>query len=546
MRYILAILLVLFLFFTSVAQDKEQDEIVFRAMNDELQRTCGQLRLQDFPTPFYVNYTLGRAHRFNVVGTLGSIVTSTEIPWSTQGGVQLLLGDYHRNSNVGELVMPIALPAEVDYDGVRRGFWLGSDMMYKMSLQLLMKKAAYNKENPPSPEEEVLDDWLPVPSVINHVGGENEIEVDLSVWENIAKEMSAIFLNYKDLYNTYVAISGSETEMYKLTSEGVSLKYPLSLFVIRVSANMKMPDGPVVSLGFSIEVKKTEDLPSLDEMKKQVIDFAEDVLKLKNAPVIEEFYTGPVMFEDAAVIPLFTMNLLQKGALFANRTLAARNAGGLSGRFGGQIIDKRLSIKNYTTMKSYKGQELAGYYEIDAEGMTPVPEITLVDHGIFKAMLNGRTPAPNASRSTGSSRIGEVALNFASVTAPGTIHVQVDKGTKPEKMKANLLKAAKAKGLQYAYIVRGMAGPASQIFRVDVKSGKEVQVRGANIPFITLSKLMELKDISSQEQVDNYLWNDFCFSSLIYPSAVIVENVDISKAPSQPEKEPELKYPLQR
>ncbi|MFR1241029.1 MAG: hypothetical protein ACLSDJ_07820, partial [Butyricimonas faecihominis] len=455
MKYILLII-VTSISLSLFAQSERQDETIFRAMNDELQRTREQLHLQDLPTPFYVNYTVGRVHRFNVVGTLGSIVMSTEIPWSTQGGVQLLLGDYHRNSNVGELVMPIALPAEVDYNALRRGFWLGSDMMYKMSLQLLMKKAAYLKENPLSPEEESLDDWLSVPSVTRHVEQESGIETDLPVWENIAKEVSAIFLNYKDLYNTYVAISGSESEMYKLTSEGVSLKYPLSLLVIRVSANMKMPDGPSVSLGFSIEVKRMEDLPSLDEMKKQTIDFAEDVLKLKNASVIEGFYSGPVMFEDAAVATLFTANLLQKGALFANPTLAARNAGGLSGRFGGQIIDRRLSVKNYSTMKTYKGQDLKGYYEIDAEGMMPIPEVTLVDHGVFKAMLNGRIPAQNAPKSTGSSRIGEMAQDFASVTAPGTIHVQVDKGTRPEKMKANLLKAAKAKGLQYAYIVRAI------------------------------------------------------------------------------------------
>ncbi|MFR5656659.1 MAG: hypothetical protein ACLUDU_01065 [Butyricimonas faecihominis] len=129
---------------------------------------------------------------------------------------------------------------------------------------------------------------MSVPSVTRHVEQESGIETDLPVWENIAKEVSAIFLNYKDLYNTYVAISGSESEMYKLTSEGVSLKYPLSLLVIRVSANMKMPDGPSVSLGFSIEVKRMEDLPSLDEMKKQTIDFAEDV-KIKNASVMKDF-----------------------------------------------------------------------------------------------------------------------------------------------------------------------------------------------------------------------------------------------------------------
>ncbi|MFR5656660.1 MAG: hypothetical protein ACLUDU_01070 [Butyricimonas faecihominis] len=30
----------------------------------------------------------------------------------------ITLGDYHRNSNVGELLMPIALLAEVDYNAL--------------------------------------------------------------------------------------------------------------------------------------------------------------------------------------------------------------------------------------------------------------------------------------------------------------------------------------------------------------------------------------------------------------------------------------------
>lgn len=326
----------------------------------------------------------------------------------------------------------------------------------------------------------------------------------------------------------------------------MSLKFPLASTIIRVVAEVKTPEGSPISDLFTIEVENPEDLPSLEELKKQVTEFADNLMNLRDAPLVEEFYTGPVMFEDAAVAFLFARNLLQKGALFANRTFGSKNAGGLAGRFGGQIIDKRLSVKNYTTMKTYKDQELAGYYEMDAEGISPLPELVLVDHGVFKAMLNGRTPAMNALQSTGSSRLNAMGTDFTCLTAPGTIHVQVDKGTKPEKMRSNLLKEAKAKGLKYVYIVRTMAGPASRIFRVDVKSGEETQVRAANLSFITLSKLMELKDISSTECVGNYLWNGACFSSMIYPSAVVVSNVDINKVPSKPSKEPELKYPLQR
>ena len=545
MRYILSIILVFILVSPTRAQDN-QDEIIFKAMGDEMLRTREQLQIQGIPTPFYVSYTVGRTRQFNVIGALGSIITSVESPWMMQGAVQLFLGDYHRNTNIMEQTTPVALPAEVDYYGIRRGFWLSSDMMYKMSLQLLLKKTEYLKENPLSPEEEALDDWSQVSTVVHHAERENEFVVDLPAIENIVKEMSAVFLNYKELYNTCVFFSGSGTDVYKLTSEGVSLKFPLASTIIRVVAEVKTPEGSPISDLFTIEVENPEDLPSLEELKKQVMEFADNLMNLRDAPLVEEFYTGPVMFEDAAVAFLFARNLLQKGALFANRTFGSKNAGGLAGRFGGQIIDKRLSVKNYTTMKTYKDQELAGYYEMDAEGISPLPELVLVDHGVFKAMLNGRTPAMNALQSTGSSRLNAMGSDFTCLTAPGTIHVQVDKGTKPEKMRSNLLKEAKAKGLKYVYIVRTMAGPASRIFRVDVKSGEETQVRAANLSFITLSKLMELKDISSTECVGNYLWNGACFSSMIYPSAVVVSNVDINKVPSKPSKEPELKYPLQR
>ena len=545
MQYILSILLIFILVVPTKAQDG-QDEIIFKAMEDEMQRTREQLQIPGIPTPFYVSYTVGRTLQFNVVGSLGSVITSMKSPWMMQGAVQLFLGDYHRNTNLMEQTAPVSLPSEVDYYGIRRGFWLASDMMYKMSLQLLLKKTEYLKENPPSPEEETLDDWSQVAAVVHHVEREKEFVADLSTLENIVKELSAIFLNYKELYNTCVSFSSTGTDVYKLTSEGVSLKFPLTSTIIQVVAEVKPPEGSPISDLLAIEVETPEDLPSLEELKKRVTEFADNLLNLRGAPLVEEFYSGPVMFEGSAVASLFAGNLLQKGALFANRTFGSKNAGGLAGRFGGQIIDKRLSVKNYTTMKTYKNQKLAGYYEIDAEGISPAPELILVDHGVFRAMLNGRTPAMNALKSTGSSRLNIMGSDFTCLTAPGTIHVQVDKGTKPEKMRINLLKEAKAKGLKYVYIVRAMGGPASRIFRVDVKSGEETQVRAANISFITLSKLMELKDISSTECVGDYLWNGVCFSSMIYPSSVIVNNVDINKIPSKPGREPELKYPLQR
>lgn len=50
------------------------------------------------------------------------------------------------------------------------------------------------------------------------------------------------------------------------------------------------------------------------------------------------------------------------------------------------------------------GTPLYGYYEIDGDGVTPEAEMTLVEKGVFKRMLNGRFPTLKAPVSTGSAR----------------------------------------------------------------------------------------------------------------------------------------------
>ena len=546
MKYILSIVLFWSLALSSMAQDK-QDELIFKAMNDEMERSLEQLKLPNAEPPFYLAYTLGRTRQFAVSGALGSVISVQETPWTMSGSIQMFLGDYHRNSNVGGgRLMPVSLPNDVTYDGIRRGFWQSTDVMYKASLQMFMQKTAYLKNNPLSSEEEQLDDWQQLPAKTYREERTLPFEIDLPTLEKIVKEVSAVFLNYKEIYNTSVAVTGVEADVYKITSEGTSLKVPQGIVSLQVFGMIDSPEGSALMDNFSVFVRTPGELPSVDELKRRAVALAEGLIKLKNAPRVEDFYSGPVLFEDGAVASIFSMNLLQPGALLAYRELGKPAQGIQGDRFGRQIVDGRLTVKNYTTLDKYNGIELYGKYSVDAEGVIPQAEMTLVENGVFKQMLNGREPALNALKSTGSSRFRLPPSEFNSMTAPGTVHVQATKTTKAAKMKDRLMKLAKAKGLQYAYIVKSVNGPSSRVFRVDVKTGEGTQMRAANIALVNLSKLMALADISDKENVDNYVWNGICFSSLIYPAGLIVESLDINSTRPKNEKAPALKYPLQR
>lgn len=90
-----------------------------------------------------------------------------------------------------------------------------------------------------------------------------------------------------------------------------------------------------------------------------------------------------------------------------------------------------------------------------------------------------------------------------------------------------------------------LPGPASRIYKVDVKDGSETQVRFGDVSAINLAKIKRVLDISSKENVSNYILNRHAFF-LIYPASVLIEDVEINKSEPKKEKEPVLKFPLQR
>lgn len=526
-------------------ENAETDEIIFGALSDELQRNKA-LSLPGESSPFYLSYTLNRSRQFQVMGSLGGVTYSMESPWMMNGGVLVMLGNYQRNSDGKYMnqILPVQLPCDVDYDGLRRAYWTATDNMYRFALQSQQQKAVYLQQNPLPAEEAAVADMQQLPAVSRELERTQSYEYDLNELKNLVAELSGIFAEYKDLYNTNVNLIGIVSDIYRLTSEDVRLKQPSGYINIDLSASVRTSEGINVNHKTSITELNPEDLPSVEELKNRVKNFAEDLLKLRDAEMMQEYYLGPVLFEGGASARIFIDNLLPAGCLLAQRTLEPKR-GMLDEQLGRKIIDTRISVKNHTNLKEHNGTRLFGHYEIDADGVIPSGELTLVENGIFKRQLNGRYPTRKAPESTGSARFISNPQTPTAITFSGTIHVSAEKGLSSSKLKKALLKAAKEDGLEYAYIIRSISGDASEIYRVNVKDGKETRVRSVSFKLPELTKLMDLGGVSSEEKVMNYLPNGIP-SSVIYPSGVIVKNVELNKATPKIEKAPALTHPFKR
>lgn len=544
---IVACLLAGQVFILPLCAQTEKDKVIFKAMEDELLRNKNELSLANAGTPFFISYACGFYQRFEIAGSLGAVTDSYLTPCAGIGNVRLLLGNYHLTSdpNYAGQFIRIGMPAEESYDVIRRNFWLGSDIAYKKALQSFAWKKTTLKTNPLTPEEEGLDDLSKIEPVTKIVEN-TDLNFDRQLWEKNISELSAIFKDYKELFNSRVVLSGLEMEVYKKTTEGTTFKQPVNYVNLYAQAMVRTEDGVTFGDVYSVVVRTPQELPALEELKKQMRAFAENLSRLREAESITEYYSGPVLFEDAACLQIFSDNLLNSGGLLAYRKpVNGRPQKTLEARVGRKVVDSRITIKNYTTLKRYNNVPLVGSYEIDAEGVIPEKETVLVENGILKQFLNGRVPTLKSPASTGSSRFIPTTQDIVFGTAPGTIHIQVKDGVKSEKMKKALLKAAREEGLDYAYIVRKIAGMSSLIYKVNVKDGSETLVRFPDFR-VDLTKIKRLPAISNKEKVSNYFWNQRALVSMIHPTAILVEDLEINKSEVKKEKAPALKFPLKK
>lgn len=523
------------------------DDVLFRAMNDELKRTTDSLQISGAPRPFWASYYANRYRKIDITGELGGVSHSEVTPWMMIGAVQVPIGNFKRNSEIRGLpnVFGGGLPADASYDALRRSYWGLSDAAYKVSVNSYSRKMAHLREHPlPKSLDQIADMQRVIP-----VEGMEErtlpYEIDEESLNRLARELSAVFLDYPELFKTSVKIFGATMDTYRLTSEGVRLKQPQDYLTVKASASFRDEEHVEWTDGMTLVFSRPSEIPPLEELKGRIRRFADDMMSLKDAPYQDSYYKGPVLFRNKMSYLTFMNRLLKPGQLIAVQNNLQQMPDAFGQRLGKTVIDPRISVVNYSGKPEYQGVRLSGSYRLDADGMKPADETVLVEKGVLKKLLNRTTPAEYAESSTGSSRFANDVLRPFPTTGFGTVHVKAEGGTvNDDKMEKELCKSAKKKQ-DYVYVIDTPVDyDLPRLYRMDVKTGEKLMMKTNKIKLPTLDQLEKLGAVSSQENVMNDVagYNH----SFIYPSAFIVNDYDMEKPVLTSSKIPSLTYPLQR
>ncbi|MBX3155544.1 MAG: hypothetical protein KF773_06075 [Deltaproteobacteria bacterium] len=522
------------------------DSPVARALRDELARSMDKLEMGGFGKPYFLSYSLYDATRTYVTAALGALATSQSAP-ARSVYLDLRVGDYDfDNSNVVDAERAsVALPAEDDYDLVRRELWLATDRSYKRAVETLGRKRAVAKAETRSPDEP--------PSFTKEVPSKITDEralppPDMKRLEALAKKLSAVFRANPDVHEGTATISGLAGKHYFVSSEGASSVETGSYARLDLECHAQADDGMPLHATATIWAHAFDQLPPEAELIAQAEKLSKELSALRKAPVIAD-YDGPVLFTGTAagdvVRALLADELGGTPAPKSDRPGGRGIESALVGKVDRRILPPGTTLVDDPTIDRLGKAPLVGGGKFDDEGV-PTQKVTLVENGMFKRFLMSRAPRAGYTHSNGH---GSWTAHGAVRAAPANLLLSSSAGVSDADLRRRAASAAREQGLTYYLAVerleqrryRGditnpgedLSLPRPALLRRIYLDGRQELVRGASFGTVPMKSLKDLLALGATPTVITYQGRTL--TSIAAPG-LLFRDLDVKK-PQGPQKQ---------
>lgn len=543
-------------------------DLVLKAMTDEMQRTVSRLKMDNLDKPYFVSYSVVDSSETALSAVFGALKEDS-FNASRHAAAELRVGapafdnSWYAGADMNSFEPGVtSLNEEDGYDAVRFSLWSLTDDVYKKSLERYSQKKAYQKKKNIT---ELYGDLAPEKPQAYFGDRKTVPALDAAAWRERVKALSAIFRKYPKVQWSQVRFSYTPRVMRFVNSEGTAYRYWWDKVSLDISVNVQDKTGLKLADEKALVWSSLAEVPAYGTLAAEVENYAREMSSLVE-PSTAEVYLGPVLFEDQAAAEflnqLFVGNISCPRQPWADQEEWMKyyvNFGDLTKKLGMRVLPAFMDVADDPTKVSYSGVGLAGSYPIDNEGVIPSP-LDLVKDGKLVNFYMGRAPVKEFRTSNGHAR-GFVA-EFPT-PRPGNVFFSAkpEKRATPGELKRKLLAAAADNGLDYAVIVRRLdaeqarksdallAGPVLA-YKVLVKDGSETVIGGSDWTGVTFRALRDIMLVSDKDQVYNYFQagpfyfnRGFVPASIVAPSALLVQEMELKPTEAKPDRQPYLPHP---
>lgn len=439
------------LLLVSVLTAQDSQDVLVRALQDEMDRSLTELQLEDEPKPYFVSYAISDYDHLSETTVLGATVTDYSIRRRLLT-VTVRVGDRTLdNSNFqtpGIQTLTGNLPITDNYDELRRVIWRYTDQAYKNAVEILSAKTTAlesqsEEQRPPDFNDVEPHIWESDSSVT---------ELNREQIKEIGRSVSALFNDHTFLHASSTSIEArSGTGLY-LDSDGNFNRSSSSLCSLRSNVTLQTSSGRRIDDFNSAYAATCNELPSMNELK---LDYDRFITHLKALQQAEELasYSGPILFEDSASAEILVQVLLTrigarpKPVVPPNSNFnPPRNP--YMDRIGKRIMARSLTLVNDPLLEAVDGKRLLGSYTIDSEGQ-PSSKVVIVEDGELKNLLTTRSPVEDRNTSSGSNRMLTGPL-------PGNLILSSNESSSIAELRDELLTLADDAGEDFGIVIRKM------------------------------------------------------------------------------------------
>jgi hypothetical protein len=446
---------------------------VLDALLVEMERSKSQLKMEQLQTPYYIEYRVSDIEDFTTEAAFGATREDQKVHVRLLR-VTVRLGDYKQDSYYGQGIGGNALlPLDNDPIALRHQIWLATDEAYKSAGEALTQKQSVLKQF--NGEEHPVDDFaksIPVQLVEPTIA----LNVNRDEWKKTLESATELYRQYPDIQSVTASARFTVVNEYLLNTEGTVTRNGRAIYSVQVNAATQAPDGMRLGRTPAWTVAKLSELPTREKLLHDTKEALDTLVALRNAPIVEEEYRGPVLFSpdaaDDVVASLIGGNVLgRKPQLGApNRT-----TGTFATSYKSRILPPFIDVVDDPTLKEFGGK-VTGSYEVDSEGVKSAP-VGIIEKGVLTNYLLGRTPIRDFPESNGHGRAAPAAPPGPNV---GVLLIKSSEAQSPDALKKRVQEMVSNQDKPYGYRVETMAGTAPRLlYRVYAKDGHEELVRGA-------------------------------------------------------------------
>jgi TldD protein len=524
---------------TAPAHIAASGDALLEALMTELDRSKAQLKMDQVDPPYYIEYRVTDVDDYAAEAAFGALRENQRVRYRIIR-VVVRIGDYKQDSYYGiGMGETNILPLDDDPIALRHQIWLATDDAYKEAVQALTEKQAALKQF--SAEASPIDDFAKAP-VVSMLEPTVTLQVDEPAWKKTIEDATGLYRQYPDVQTVTASLRFSAINEYLVNSEGTVTRTGKKTYSVQLNGTAQAADGMRLSRNPFWMVAKAEELPSHEKLMAESKKMLDTVMALRQAPIVEEEYRGPVLFApdaaDDVVASLVGANVLGRKPQLGRPN---RTTGAFATSYKTRVLPNFLTVVDDPTLKDFDGKSLVGNYDVDDDGVKAQP-VTLVDNGTLVNYLVSRQPIRDFPASNGHGRAGAGMFPAPSL---GVLVVKSSDAQSPEALKQHVIQMITEQGKPYGYRVETL-GPGNTprlLYRI-YPDGHEELVRGAVFNELDVRALRsDLMSVGNDPLVSNRAGG--IATTVISPS-LLFDELEVKRADTSKDKLPDYLPPPQK